>query len=360
MPALAAAYVSGASIEWIKYEKVRNYPNIDLPLYPWQHKDYWPPMMEHHRLAHPDNGSHPLQGIYLDSPLDTLQFEFVMDKKYLPDIQDTYNVVHAGYYMEIFAFVANTLRQKTCFTIQDHAFLTPIFMLNDVAIKVQLILNKIDDNSFDYHFHSSTQGQKNWVHHAMGKLILTTVSETKIDAIENIIKRSLVNEPAEKLYERVLEMGMPAGESIRWSHQYWLSQNEILCEFKSPQSCVNKDELFVLGIHPGIIDAYIQPVFKLLPAELVKPYIASGVKQAKFHGIKNGPYYLLGGLDYFNLAGEQITAHCYLINKNSEIIAEFEGITLTQLDNKIQIEKINERKKWIYPPCRNMNASNVL
>lgn len=337
---LAASYVSGANIEWMKYEADRKYPYIDMPLYPWQHKDYWPPMMNHTESGQANSDSHPMQGKSVPSPLDTLQFEFIVDKLHMLDIQDTYNVVHAGYYMEIFAFVAKHLKQKTCFTITDHAFLTPLFMLNDSIIRVQIILNKIDQDSFNYHIYSNTEGQKNWVLHAKGILTLHSGIETKIDTIENIKKRSSINEPAEKLYERVLAMGMPAGESIRWTHQYWLTDREILCEFKQPLSCAEKNDLFTMRVHPGIIDASIQPVFRLLPPERVKPYIASGVKKATFHGIKKGPYYLLGKLDTIHHAGENLTGSCYLINQENELIAEFEDIALTQLDNKFQIGNI--------------------
>ena len=56
---------------------------------------------------------YPLQGKKIASPLNTIQFEFRLNTKNMPDIQDTYNVLHAGYYLEIFAFAVDQLFQQT-------------------------------------------------------------------------------------------------------------------------------------------------------------------------------------------------------------------------------------------------------
>ncbi len=344
---LAITYVNRANIDWKKQEEGRSYPYLDLPLYPWQHKDYWPPLVGHKLQVAPDAviDPYPLQAKQIISPLSTLQFEFKVDSKNVPDIQDTYNILHAGYYMEIFAFTAKQLSQQPTFAIEDHAFLSPLIAPNNTIITIHVILEKLDENIFSYNFFSNTYGQKNWVHHTKGKLILTRMADKKIDSIEAIKKRCPINEPAEKLYERVIAMGMPAGESIRWTHQYWRGEKEIICEFRQPAITVEKNEIFVLGIHPGIIDASIQPIFKLLPPELVKPYIASGIKKAVFYGMKKGPFYLFGTLKSDTATEGQIIGDCYLVNQENQLIAEFVNVTLTQLDNKIQIEKIMQAKE---------------
>lgn len=341
---LATAYVDGNSINWIAFEKDRSYTHMDMPLYPWQHKDYWPPLINS-RAEVRTEPVHPLQGRHLQSPLNTLQFEFIVDGAHMPDLKDTYNVVHAGYYMEIFAFIAQHLKQRPTFIIEDHEFLSPLFMLNDASITVHVTLSKVSDDQYQYDFYSNTQAQKNWAHHARGYIRFALESGKHIDPIDMIKQRSDYNEPAEKLYERILAMGMPAGESIRWTQQYWLGKNHILCEFVQPASTVDKNGLFTLNIHPGVIDASIQPIFKLLTQDKVKPYIASGVKQARFYGMKPGPYYLMGELTQLSADSDNITGNCYLVNSQSEVIAAFEEIALAQLDDRVQIEKIVHAKE---------------
>lgn len=340
---LAELYVNRSAINWKQYESTRSYPHMDMPLYPWQHKNYWPTLGIKSKKDQEVSSSHPLQGIEVTSPLQELQYQFIVDPKLVPDLQDTYNIVHAGYYMEMLTFAVNQFSGQVAFTIENHEFIAPLIASNTGLLKVQLVFEKIEDNHFAYHFYSNTEGQKKWLVHATGNLRVGVVLDKKIDAIDIIKNRCLKHGTAAELYERVVGMGMPAGESIRWTQQYWLGDKEILCEFQQPKA-PRKNEDFTLQIHPGIIDASIQPLFRLLPDRYTKPYIASSTGRMKFHGMKSGPYYLLGKLKHVSETGDKMSGDCWLITKNSEIIAEFEDIWLTQLDNKIQVEKLMESK----------------
>lgn len=340
---LAQWYSEHANIEWDKYEEKRSYPNMDLPLYPWQHKNYWPPLGHKEQLDETANDKYPLRGKLLKSPLNTLQFEFRVDSRLIPDVQDTYNILHAGYYLEIIAFAVHQLTEQTGFTVEDHEFLSPLIAPNDTLVTVHFTLEKSDQDNYQFQFFSNIYGQPNWVEHAKGKLTLHATIDKKINSIDEIKQRCPTHETAENLYERVIAMGMPAGESIRWTQQFWHNENEILCEFQQPKFA-DKNDRFTLKIHPGIVDGSIQPIFKLLPDQLIKPYIAEGAERIKFHGLKKGPYFLYGILKDIIEEGKKITGDCYLINADNEIMAEFENICLTQLDNKIQIEQIMQAK----------------
>ncbi|MHB1946559.1 MAG: beta-ketoacyl synthase N-terminal-like domain-containing protein [Gammaproteobacteria bacterium] len=342
---LAALYVDHANINWKRYEEARSYPQLDMPLYPWQHKNYWPPLGHKElQLEDASYNQYPLRGKAVKSPLETLQYEFRIDSRLIPDVQDTYNILHAGYYLEILAFAVNQMTGQNTYTVEDHEFLSPLMAPNDTLVNVQLTLKKIDEHRYLYHFYSNIYGQPNWVEHAKGFLTPSANVDKKTDSIVEIKNRCTVNEKAEKLYEKVIAMGMPAGESIRWTQQFWRNDKEILCEFQQPKFA-EKNSLFTLKIHPGIIDGCIQPIFKLLPDDLIKPYIASGAQRMKFHGMKEGPYYLYGTLKSLIENGEKMIGDCYLINAHNEIMAEFENICLTQLDNKIQIEQIMQSKE---------------
>lgn len=335
---LATLYVNRTNIDWKKYEENRRYSAIDLPLYPWQHKHYWPEL-GHKSISTQEMDTYPLRGKKLISPLQTMQFEFSVNTKNMPDIQDTYNVLHAGYYLEIFAFAIDQLYQQAQFTIENLAFLSPLIVPNDAQVSIQLVLEKItDDNNLSFQVFSHIHGQKNWVEHANGKLILGASTQTNPDSINSIKNRSLINESADKLYKRVIDMGMPAGDSIRWTQQYWLGKNEILCEFQQPKA-QRKNEEFKLKVHPGIIDGSIQPLFMLLPEELIKPYIASNVGKIKFFGMQEGPLYLLVRLKDLQVDGKEMICHSCLMNSEGKIIFEAEDVCLTQLDNKFEIQK---------------------
>ncbi len=345
---LATYYVNRAAIDWDAFEKDRFYSYFDMPHYPWQHKSYWP------ALGHKNKGdidisedSYPLRGRQLLSPLNLMQFEFKIDTKKMPDIQDTYNVFHAGYYLEVMTFIVNQIANRDDFTLEDLTFLSPLIVPNDTVVSIQVTLDKTPNENWIFHFYSNIQGQKNWVEHATGLLSLGATTIKRIDSIDDIKARSSAHGEAESLYKKVIELGMPAGESIRWTHRYWTSKNEVLCEFQQPKAH-RKNEEFKMKIHPGIIDGSIQPIFLLLPQDATKPYIASHVDKLKHFGIKNGPYYLLIDLKELNADSSKIICNSYIVNSAGEVVFEGENVSLAQLDNKIQIQQLiqlhNEKK----------------
>ncbi|MBA2654798.1 MAG: polyketide synthase dehydratase domain-containing protein [Gammaproteobacteria bacterium] len=342
---LATLYVNNASVDWRQFEATRSYAHIEMPLYPWQHKAYWPPLgtKSHVQTA---ATTHPLQGRRLYSPLETIQFAFTVSNELLPDLKDTYNIVHAGYYLEIMAFAVKEIFKETPFVIEDHKFLSPIIVPNNNTMTVQLVLNPTDEGDYAFQFYSSTTEQMNWVKNATGKLCRAREVIANRESIDIIKKRCAINEAADKLYARVIAMGMPAGESIRWTHQYWLGDQEILCEFQQPTD-VSQNDKYTLKIHPGVFDASIQPLFQVLPPELNKPYIASGAQKLYFSGVKKGPLYLWAKLKEIENNGEKIWGNCWLMNAEGEVVASFQDICLTQLDNKIQIEELLKAKTHI-------------
>ncbi len=340
LPQLANLYVKRSNIDWKKWEEHRSFAYLDLPLYPWQHKSYWPALG--HKQAGEINlsaDSYPLQGKQLSSPLNMLQFEFRLDTKRMPDIKDTYNVFHAGYYLEALTFITQKITSRHDFTVEDLTFSSPLFVPDDTLVIIQVTLDKIEENNWEFTFYSNINDQKNWIHHANGKLVLGTKSEIKVPSIESIKQRCRVHGTSDELYKKVIELGMPAGDSIRWTHQFWLGKNEILCEFQQPKAH-KKNTDFKMKIHPGIIDGSIQPIFMLLPPDVTKPYIASHVGKLKHFGIQKGPYFLLIQLKEINSAHAKIICDSCIINAENEIVFEGNDITLTQLDNKIQIQQI--------------------
>ena len=341
---LAKLYIEHAPINWRDYEGVRRYPYLDMPLYSWQHKVYWP-KLGHHELPRAEvNNTYPLRAQQISSPLDIIQFEYKIDSRNIPDVEDTYNILHAGYYLEIISFAVTQLTQQQSFTLEDHQFLSPLIAAKNMVLTLHLVLTKQADGRYQYQYFSNSHEQTKWIEHAKGMLTLHSVDAVTLDSIADIKKRCPINERAPDLYSRVLAMGMPAGDSIRWTQQYWRNDNEILCEFKQPKY-LEKNPLFTLQIHPSIVDASIQPIFKLLPDEFVKPYIASSAKRIQFFGLQEGPYYLLGSLNALSADAKKITGNCWLLNSRSQVMAEFKDICLTELDNKVQIADLMKARE---------------
>lgn len=332
LKALARAYVNHASIDWKKYEQNRHFQYLDMPLYPWQHKIYWPTLGRQHRYQ--DNSQYPMRGTWRASPLPQQQFEFVFDTKALPEIKDTYYVLHAGFYMEMLAFAMQQMNETTGFQIQDLMFMSPLVVPEGRTVVVQLIVDRVENGSASFAFYSD-DGKHHWIQHAKGAI----VQQHEPDGCPVMDKKSTVQGTTVDFYERILGMGMPAGDTIQWTQTYHVHDQTIYCELRMPKP-VERSDQFVLSTHPGIIDACIQTVFLLLPRTINKPYVASRMGRVTFYKKPNGPMRIYSRLKAVQDDGKQLVADWYLLNEQDEVMASCIDLTMTQLSDSINIESM--------------------
>ncbi|QMT59046.1 beta-ketoacyl synthase N-terminal-like domain-containing protein [Legionella sp. PC997] len=336
---LAKNYVEQVPIDWKKYEERRVYAPLDMPFYPWQRKIYWPSLDQGFNEK---NTAYPMRGKSLSSPLSARQFEFVFDTKVMPEVQDTFYVLHAGYYLEMLAYAAKQLQQHISFKVQNLNYLSPILVLDEKTVVVHLIIEpneKSDNSSFRFY---SNDGKENWIEHATGTLVLnTTHSYKKIETKTELMQRLPVCGTMELFYNRITSMGMPAGNTIRWAHQYWTNSDELFCELREPKPA-ERGKQFVTQMHPGIIDACIQTLFLLLPQQFSKPYIASHMGTLEFYGSLEDQKYVYTQLKELHPKGEYIIADWYLLDKDHCLIAACHDLRMTVLNDTIQINQIME------------------
>lgn len=340
LPALARNYVTHAQIDWKKYEEERFYAPLDMPFYPWQHKKYWPTLDQ--GLNERINTSYPMRGKALASPLPARQFEFVFDTKVMPEVQDTFYVLHAGYYLEMLAYATKQLSQKASFKVQNLNYLSPILVLDEKTISVQLIIQTDEAESvLPFRFYSN-DGKEPWIEHASGTLTLNSLSAyNPLETKSKLLKRLPALGTAETFYDRITDMSMPAGDTIRWAHQYWANKDELFCELREPKPS-ERGKQFVTQMHPGIIDACIQTLFLLLPKQFNKPYIASHMGTFEFYGSVEDQKYIYTVLKELHPEGKYIIADWYLLDKNYALIAACHELHMTVLNDTLQINQIME------------------
>ncbi|WP_454782671.1 beta-ketoacyl synthase N-terminal-like domain-containing protein [Legionella sp. WA2022007384] len=335
---LAKNYVNLVPIDWKKYEAERSFAPLDMPFYPWQRKLYWPALDQgfNERISI----NYPMRGKSLPSPLAARQFEFVFDTKVMPEVQDTFYVLHAGYYLEMLAYAAKQLQQTVSFKVQNLKYLSPILVLEGTTILVHLIIETDNEsNTSSFRFYSN-DGKENWIEHATGTLVLN--SSTPVNPLETKterIQRLPVSGTMETFYNRITGMGMPAGDTIRWAHQYWANGDELFCELREPKSS-ERGKQFTTRMHPGIIDACIQTVFLLLPQQFNKPYIASHMGTLEFYGSIEDQKYIYTVLKELHPDGKHIIADWYLLDKNYNVIAMCHDLCMSVLNDTIQINQI--------------------
>ena len=252
----------------------------------WQHKRYWPVLAKPFEPVETVSNHYPLKGKQIISPLSDLQFAFEFNTKTMPEIRDTY-FIHVGYYLEMLAFAVQQLHHDVSFTVENIVFLIPLRIPENTIVKVQLVLQKSENDTMSFSFHSHAS-EVSWTEHAKGDLLLTTTFDQPIDPVSVIKQRCILEKDAEQFHHRISSLGLPVGGSVRWAQKCWLSDHEILCEFQEP-SLSNPGENFVLNIHPGVMDASINPLFMLLPEQINQPFIASSIEKIQFTATKTIP-----------------------------------------------------------------------
>ncbi len=334
LTALATAYVHQANIDWVKYESVRSFAALDLPLYPWQHKKYWPRLG--YEPQHEPVISYPLRGKLLPSPLASQQFEFIFDHQILPEIQDSFSVLHSGYYVEMLAYAAKQLSPQAQIRIQELRFSSPLLVLAGKTVWVQLVMESTSNNqSIGFSFYSS-DNQKDWIKHALGTLSLQPQSSPQTIRDQELPHQ--YHGTAENFYQRIINMGMPAGASIRWTEQFWTKNRQLLSELRPPKT-TERSEQFVLQMHPGILDACIQTLFLLLPPQFMKPYIASQIGQLEVHRHAI-PKYIYTVLNELHPEGKTIRGDFYLLDAQYQVLMKCSDLWMTQLNDTMQIDKM--------------------
>jgi surfactin synthase thioesterase subunit/3-oxoacyl-(acyl-carrier-protein) synthase len=337
---LAKHYVNHAQIDWKKYEEGRFYSPIDLPLYPWQHKRYWPIFKATSLDTLQVN--YPLKARTLVSPLSEQQIEFIIDAKEVPEFKDTFYMVHAGYYFEMLTYAVKHFHQMTSFSIQDFNYLLPLFASNEKTVLVQLILEKSEEHwVFTFYSH---EGKERWIKHATGILFLKTVAHIHLELKNEIINRSTQEGTAESFSQRIRSMKMPSENTILWAEHYWHGDKELFCELRAPKKS-ERIEQFVMKLHPGIIDACIQTLFLLLPEEWRKPYLASHMGTVLFYELSDEPKYIYTVFKKINSDRTQIIGDWYLLDKQYNLIIACHNLCLSQVNENLHIEQFLEPKQ---------------
>ncbi|OJY33280.1 MAG: polyketide synthase [Legionella sp. 40-6] len=333
---LAKLYVAQQNIDWHQFEKSRSFPQIDLPGYVWDHKDYWP---KFNKIA-PQKAvaEHPFQARVLPSPLASQQFEFIFELENLPEIKDSFSILHAGFYVEMLAYALDNRYQHTSFTATEFYFSSPLLVLENQTVTVHLILEPQANGLLGFEFYSSN-GQDSWIRHAQGKLASTHImTAPQLPEISSIMRQHYLGND-QVCYQRIQDMGMPAGDTIRWIKNFWFANGDGVAELRE-KKLLERNEHYVRKLHPGIIDACIQTLFLLLPPEIKIPFVASYMGELKcFHTAENAKYIYTRIKPY--LAEEKkIIGEWFLLDEQFTVLAQCTDIHLSQLNNTRGIEQL--------------------
>lgn len=360
LKSLANSYINNQEINWVEFENTRSFQNIDMPLYPWKNSVYWPeftvsPSSEIQKTLPRkvfnqdsvtsnlfDGNQNILQGNKISSPLeDNIVFEFNIDPNSLPELKHTHNALHIGFYLEMLAFASQQMTSRTSFEVQNLNFLNIIYIPNEKTAKIRLILNKFPSGKFKIYKYNERSDE--WTEYTNGKLIFEVPKKPRLKSLSQIKKTLNKHGTAQDFVERIKSMGMPVGDSIGWTEQFWTNKSSIISQFHEPVEN-KKSALFNLKIHPGIFDACIQPLFLLLDSGIKNSYLATNIKSLKYFGSTGNYEFFL----YAKLSKSKTKKHFYgewyLLDSAEQIVAACSSVELTKL-GIATLDQVSEKFK---------------
>ena len=315
------------------------FPHCDLPRYPWQHKSYWPAFKMNAQQT-----TYPFQREFLPSPLPVLQFGFEFSVTTMPEIADSFYFLHAGFYLEMLAFALETQFARSEFQLQTCRFLAPIYVAQNARVTVHLLLEKQTEDQYQVTYYSVSQGSK-WVKHAQAFVDLSPPAWTMDEPIDSIKTRCIKPLTADTFFQRVTEMRMPSGPSIRWTNAYAVGPGEVLCDFIEPE-CARARDVFSLRLHPGFMDACVQSLFMLLPDNLLQPFIAAEISALTYRRPKpQEAIYFHGSL--VNIAEDEqaFTGDFTLIHADGFPLLSCSGLRMARLNSQVEVPGTTETQR---------------
>lgn len=246
--ALAALWVSGATIDWKLLYRRGKPDKLSLPAYPFEKKRYWVPGLPNNPLV-VSQKLHPLLHAN-ESDTDRQKYtstytghEFflaehrVMDEKILPGVA----------YLELAREAGERTTNERVTQFKDVVWLAP-FRVNGKPEKVHITLQRSGE---DVTFEIYSQKQGHNTVHSNGRLVAKPHSlPAKFDlaAIRNRLRES---KEKSECYSLIRQRGLNLGSSFQGIEKIFYSADEALSMIRLPKS-----DGFVLA--PGVLDSALQ------------------------------------------------------------------------------------------------------
>lgn len=240
---------------------------LALPLYAWQHEDYWyPTTVESQQLLN-RHSVHPLLGapvphrpLLWESQLDTTRMPWLADHQ----VGDSVVYPGAGF-IELALNAADQCRQQDIVEIEEFEILGPLILEDGQSKVVQTQVNpvsgeiRICSRSFTVTDQWTQNCKARAVHQTTGQALQQTAP---------VLPSSMPDFDASSHQQLALLAGLQYGPVFSAVKRGWLQENEILAELEIPESISPTASQYLL--HPGMLDSAIQLVIHFLTSELSK------------------------------------------------------------------------------------------
>ncbi len=252
--AVAELYSAGADLDWARCQRDGRRIN-GLPTYPFERQRYWVTTSPHLAARPASAAVHPLLGQRLRSPLQQVQFE----QRYSPaqfDFLDDHRihgraVLPAAAYIEAALVAGRMLFEGNGVAVELLEIHEALVFSDEKDCLVQIILSPGDAEHFSLEFFS--QSGDLWRRHCIARLRRASDEPVPAETLADVQGRCPTPVAPADLYQRLNNMGLTLGPSMRGLQGFWQGTQEALGEIALPPGAAG-----VYQLHPALMDASLQ------------------------------------------------------------------------------------------------------
>jgi myxalamid-type polyketide synthase MxaB len=369
LTSLAQLYTNQININWAGFEKpyedLRH--RLPLPTYPFQRNRYWLETRVHQpsQLFSHQKTKYPLLGHRLQSPLKTIQYQFLLNEALIDFLKD-----HQLFHHIIFpaaAFVEMVYEAATegldigfeAISVENLIFHKPLDLTTQPLKTLQIVLEPDEKGFANIQIHSATIENKKpakWCLHTSGKILPNgKVNKPNKKKFHKFIKCLCDRElPIDSVYQRKRCRGLNHGPAFQSLQRAWRSKDHstAIGYIYLPEQQLESysDYLF----HPALLDACFQICelcFDELEGEdgqtnLFLPFL---IDKIKIYHRPIGPIWCVVS-NPVEIRHEIRKTDLSLFDENGQVLTEISGLHFRHTSQEDMLNTLTpfDEDQWLY------------
>ncbi|MGY0585780.1 MAG: SDR family NAD(P)-dependent oxidoreductase [Paraglaciecola chathamensis] len=335
---IASALMAGAvdMNQWFPTDGQR----LELPLYAFQHEDYWHPVTIESQQLLQRYAIHPLLGAAL--PLQPLQWEHQIDTSLQPWLGDHKvgdSIVFPGAgFIELALNAARHFQPEQPIQIEDFQILAPLILEPSTS---KVVRTKVDPDNGNITIKSRTHTKsEQWNLNIKARAIhQCTAVSLDITAPEIPNREPDFNKDTHRSLAR--QAGLEYGPAFSAVTSGWRSQKEVIAHLRADENITDTINEHLL--HPTLLDSAFQLIIQFLLEELAETngtaFIPTGADRITINkNLKTRPQ--LAHLRLLKKSSHSILAQLELFDNQGRCIAALEGIRF----KSVRLHKSEQQK----------------
>jgi myxalamid-type polyketide synthase MxaD len=368
LESLGALYTLGYPVDWNQVYRAGG-QCIQLPSYPWQRERCWyePSARDtntrQQETSRSKTGNHPLLGRHFKSPHSpgTHFWETMLDKNSLPYRDDHriqgIPVLPASTYLEMALAVADEVFGADSVMLKDIEFRKALFLAEDEAHRVQIILSESEDGAAPFHIYGCASGAaeagKPWILHATGKICRAQHDSSNAEAgaapLGEIQSRSAEQISGQDYYRTLSESGVHYGPFFQGIVQLSRDNGDVFGDVLAPEA--TEAGLNGSKIHPAILDAGLQVFGFAVASEATESEhqgicLPTRIGWFRVHGHPGGHLWSRARVQQREAVAT--TGEVMLFDEAGRAAVEIRGIRFEHLDKSTQRTVFDNPDDWLY------------